>query len=60
MSEFQCSKGHDMAPSLGPLCRICGGRVTYMDGMSNSELRRQEEYEREHPVEDEESEDDRT
>lgn len=58
MSEFLCRNGHDMPPSAGPFCRICGSRVAYMDGMSSSELRRQEEYEREHDIDDSELPDD--
>jgi len=38
MSEFTCAKGHEMRPSDGDTCKICGGRVAYMDGKSNREL----------------------
>ena len=42
MSEFKCVNGHDMLPSQGPKCTICGCRVGSMDGMSEKELKGKE------------------
>lgn len=57
MSSFECRNGHDMAPSKGPFCEICGERVAYMDGKSNRQLRMEEaEYDRREPEPEEEKE----
>lgn len=53
MSEFECLNGHIMS---GPICKVCGERVAYMDGVSNAELRAEE---RESRYDDEWEEDDR-
>ena len=45
MSEFECINHHLMPSSWGNRCRICGGRLAYMDGISNSELLKREKYE---------------
>ena len=45
MSCFECSNGHIMLPSQGTICRICGAKVARMDGYTNSEWKRIEEYE---------------
>ena len=37
MSEFTCSQGHLVAPSER-WCRICGGNIVRMDGMTAKEL----------------------
>ena len=44
MSSFECKNHHEMSP-VNLFCPICGERVSYMDGASRGELRRQEEYE---------------
>jgi hypothetical protein len=53
MSEFTCGLGHDMSPR-DIFCPQCGGRVARMDGHSNAELRRMEEYERREEEEEDE------
>ena len=40
MSEFRCRNGHEIVPSQGARCQICGGRVYSMDGRTNEEERR--------------------
>jgi hypothetical protein len=55
MSEFTCSKGHEMATG-DIFCRICGGRVRYMDGMSDREIRGRE---RDRMTEDDSEEEER-
>jgi hypothetical protein len=57
MSEFTCSKGHVMA-SGDLVCRLCGGRVRYMDGMSDREIRGRER-DGERMTEDESEEEDK-
>ncbi len=37
MSSFECSKYHKMETGE-TVCRICGGRVRYMDGMNSQQL----------------------
>ena len=44
MSEFTCSNGHLMAPSMGPTCHICGSRVALMDGKSSRQLAAEDEW----------------
>lgn len=41
MSEFACANGHLMR-SGEYRCKICGGRLHTMDGMTDAELRREE------------------
>jgi len=58
MSEFTCSQGHLIRPSVG-YCEICGGRAVKMDGMSNKELEaRDRDYTRELEEEDKNEEED--
>ncbi len=38
MSEFECTNGHPMSPK-DSLCKICGERVSRMDGKSAKELK---------------------
>ena len=45
MSEFQCRQGHMMNSKDHGKCRICGGRVYTMDGMTGGQLKKQEKYE---------------
>ena len=52
MSEFTCENGHIMS---GYRCSICGGRIKYMDGMSNRAL---EEYERDYDSDYDDSDND--
>lgn len=56
MSEYRCANGHLMKPSDGLICKICGGRVHTEDGLTNSQIRRKEKYEREHQEDEEEDE----
>lgn len=44
MSEFECKNGHQMLPSQGPFCKICGGKVFKMDGRTDRELEKEEEF----------------
>ena len=47
MSEFTCKNGHLVRPSER-CCKICGGNIVRMDGMSNRELEaRDREFEEE-------------
>ncbi len=43
MSEFECSKGHDMH-FKDYRCEICGGRVARMDGKTSRQLMLEEKY----------------
>ena len=54
MSEFECINGHLMAPSHGPFCMECGGRVHRMDGLTNNQLRMLEKMEEQEGGEEEE------
>ena len=51
MSEFLCSEGHIVFPSIGycELCREFGlsGKIVSMDGMTERELREEEREEKE-------------
>ena len=42
MSEFECAQGHDMSPR-DRRCKVCGGRVARMDGLTNAQLRAMED-----------------
>lgn len=42
MSEFECSQGHLMR-SGDIRCKICGGRLARMDGMSGRQLRKMDD-----------------
>ena len=42
MSEFTCTQGHLVRPSVG-YCEECGGRIVRMDGKSNAQLKAEEE-----------------
>ncbi len=37
MSSFTCGKGHEMETG-DRFCKICGGRVRFMDGMNSRQL----------------------
>lgn len=42
MSYFECRNGHEIVPSEGSTCKICGERVYKMDGLTGSQLRKME------------------
>lgn len=63
MSDFECRHGHLMRPG-DKECAQCaaegrpGQRIFYMDGMTSSQLRRQEEWEEAHRYDEEFDEED--
>jgi len=54
MSEFECSNGH--LSKAGLVCSACGARIVKMDGLTASQLRRQEQSE-DREIEEERNED---
>ena len=52
MSEFACRNGHLMSSGEWK-CKQCGEPLYSMDDMTDSQLRRQDKYEREHGYDDE-------
>ena len=58
MSDFECRNGHPMAPGQ-EVCPICGEEAWSMDGMSRTELMREEaDYDRDYYEDEDEEEED--
>ena len=55
MSDFTCRNHHTLKAGEYS-CPICGERLTFVDGLSRSEARRQEEMEEEYPEEEDNDE----